>query len=376
MPDTAPVIFCTDGIYPHAVGGMQRHSRLLIEELLNQGVKLVVIHPHPEPVFAKHHLLTEIAVEGINPGANYLLECLRYSKRLHEIILRYPDSVVYAQGLSVWYRAKDFSKRLIVNPHGLEPFQAIGLKNKIAGFVFQAVFRHIFRKALKVVSLGGRLTGILARILPAEKIVVLPNAVIPLQPKDKTFPDSNQPVKLFFIARFAHNKGIKVLLQAISELNKEGFADSISYTLAGKGPLYDLVISEYKMPNVKYPGFVTDDELADHYAESDLFVFPTLFEGMPTVVLEAMSHGLPVIVSDTGATAELVDETNGFLIAKNNVEELKKSIIAFYRMSAESKKECSEKSLEKINKRFTWEKTARTHIQLFNEISSSLTNQK
>lgn len=376
MPDTAPVIFCTDGIYPHAVGGMQRHSRLLVEELVNQGVNLIVIHPHPEAVFAKHPLLKEITVEGINPEANYLLECYRYSKRLHGIIVRYPNSVVYAQGLAVWYRAKDFSSRLIVNPHGLEPFQAIGFKNKLSGLVFQLVFRHIFSRAAKVVSLGGRLTGILKGFLPDEKIVVLPNAVIPLQPGAKSFPESNQPIKLFFIARFAHNKGIKVLLQAISELNNEGFTEQISYTLAGKGPLYDVVIRDYNLPNVSYPGFVSDDELASHYAESDLFVFPTLFEGMPTVVLEAMSHGLPVIVSDTGATAELVDEANGFLIPKNDVDSLKKAILAFYRMPAEDKKALSEKSIEKIDSRFTWEKTARLHIDLFNKVAEAAGDQK
>ena len=41
------VLFCTDGIFPHAVGGMQRHSSLLIEELAATGaVELIVVHPH------------------------------------------------------------------------------------------------------------------------------------------------------------------------------------------------------------------------------------------------------------------------------------------------------------------------------------------
>ena len=47
MSKRLQVVFCTDGIFPHAVGGMQKHSKLLVEELARMNVlDLVVIHPH------------------------------------------------------------------------------------------------------------------------------------------------------------------------------------------------------------------------------------------------------------------------------------------------------------------------------------------
>ncbi|MGV2336128.1 MAG UNVERIFIED_CONTAM: glycosyltransferase family 4 protein [Planctomycetaceae bacterium] len=50
-----------------------------------------------------------------------------------------------------------------------------------------------------------------------------------------------------------------------------------------------------------------------------MFVFPTRFEGMPTVVLEAMAAAMPIIVSETGATGEFVSSDNGYLIKKKTM---------------------------------------------------------
>ena len=373
MPNSSKVIFCTDGIFPHAVGGMQRHSRLLIEALANQGVEIVVIHPHDEQVFEKKSGVKELSIKGIDDKKNYLRECYRYSKRVHKIVQQYPGHVIYSQGLSIWYRAGDFSDRLIVNPHGLEPFQSFGLKNVMVAQPFIRVFKRIFKKAKYVVSLGGRLTDILNQSLPTDKIVVLPNAVegSPEQVQ-RNFPDKAQPLKLFFIARFAHNKGIHILLQAIQELNEAGYEEQLQYTLAGKGPLHAEITKKFDYKNIHYPGFVSDDQLKQFYHEHDIFVFPTLFEGMPTVVLEAMQYGLPIIVSDTGATAELVDETNGFLIPKNDVEAVKESILNFYQMDADQKAKLSEASGIKVRQNFTWEKVAEAHREVFSRIESAL----
>ena len=86
---------------------------------------------------------------------------------------------------------------------------------------------------------------------------------------------------------------------------------------------------------------------------------------MPTVVLEAMSASMPIIVTDTGATAELVDSDNGFLIETANVRALKWAIQRYYQLKPEEKKALSEKSYQKVVEKFTWEKVARQHLDLF-----------
>ena len=72
--------FCTDGVFPHSVGGMQRHSKLLIEALVKFDIEILVFHPHREMIFSSYHNVKEIYIEGINIEKNYLKECYYYSK--------------------------------------------------------------------------------------------------------------------------------------------------------------------------------------------------------------------------------------------------------------------------------------------------------
>ena len=362
------VIFCTSGIFPESVGGIQRHSKLLIEELAKtKSIQLTVIHPHTaKRMFDAEYDVQEIAIDFNHANGNYLHNCYKYSKLVYAELARYPHAIVYTQGLNVWHNAGKLKGRLIYNPHGLEPFQGQTFRDKITTWPFRIIMKKLFSKATYVISLGGHLTALLkAAGVPQSKIIVLPNATnIP-----ETFIKiKNEICTFLFVGRFAHNKGIAILLQAIKELNAQGFEKKIHFNLVGKGPLYNQMINEYKQPNITFAGFANDEQLKQFYASSNAFVFPTLFEGMPTVILEAMSYQLPVIVSDVGATAEQVDSSNGFLIEKNNKLQLIAAIKKFVGLSANERISMGEQSLNKVREKFTWKAVAMQHIDLFNSI--------
>jgi glycosyltransferase involved in cell wall biosynthesis len=366
--DRIKLIFCTDGIFPNSVGGMQRHSRLLIEQLaMSNRFDLVVIHPHKEKIFKEALSVHEISIQEINVNKNYLLECYRYSKRVYAAIRKYPQHLIYSQGLSVWYNIKNIQQRLLVNPHGLEPYQVITLKEKLISIPFKIIFKYIFDHSAVVISLGGTLTSILKTQLKNNdtEVVTIPNGVNASDYNHKEKKFNLLRLNLLFVARFAHNKGIHILLQAIKELNEEGWEDKLVFNLGGKGPLFEHYRNKCNYKNVNYLGFILDEQLIDLYKKADVFVFPTLFEGMPTVVLEAMSFGLPVIVSNVGATAELVDGENGYLIAENSVSQLKAAIIDFYHRDDASKAQLSNASFKKVAERYTWPLIAKQYIRLF-----------
>lgn len=353
---------------------MQRHSRLLIEELAKRNdLDLVVIHPHEEKIFTMFSGVHEFSVKPINPKKIYLHECYLYSKRVYSIINQFPNHVIYAQGLSVWYHVNKIKKRLIVNPHGLEPFQAISIKEKLISIPFKLIFDFLFNHAAYVVSLGGGLSAILQNRISNKntKVAVLPNGVktnyiIELK---KFHPEK---LNLLFVARFAHNKGIHILMNAIKDLNAEGWQEKLEFNLGGRGPLLEYYKTHFNFPNTNFLGFISDEQLIDLYLNSDIFVLPTLFEGMPTVVLEAMSYRLPIIVSDVGATAELVNSSNGYLINKNNIFELKKAITDFYNLSISSKEKLSEASFNKVKEKYDWKTVAQNHVELFRKLASEL----
>ena len=366
------VIFCTDGIFPHMVGGIQRHSRLLAEELAKSGlVDLTVIHPHNgQVVFDTELGITEIVVIPERTSGTYLLDCYRYSQKVLEVVQKYPNAVVYAQGLALWSGMRQVKNRVVLNPHGLEPFQGLTTKDKFNGLPFRLILRKQFRNSKNVVSLGGRLTDLLRNNGIPENVVVLPNAVNVPEPTPRKF--NTLPLKFLFVGRFAFNKGIDILAQAVKELNAEGYEQQLEFNLVGKGPLFDGYVKEYNFPNLHFLGFASDPQLIELYQTNDVFVLPTLFEGMPTVVLEAMAYGMPIIVTDTGATTEMVDSTNGYIIEKKDVASLKNAILNYLNLDAEKRKAMSDTSYSKVKNNFTWKIVSDKHINLFRKIKESL----
>ena len=357
--------FCTDGIFPNTIGGMQRHSRLLIEKLSVHNIDITVFHPHNEKLFPKNKNIKEIEIQNIDKSKNYLIESYAYSKRIFKHLKNMPEHIIYSQGLSVWYGIKKLPNKIIVNPHGLEPYQALGTKDKLIAIPFKKVFNYVFKNANYVVSLGGKLTEILeSQLKDKSKIVVLPNGVN-LQKNYTPQTKALYPVKLLFVGRFASNKGIDLLLRVADELNNEGYSDKIELKLAGKGPLWEQMQKEYPLKNVEFLGFVSDEQLIDLYTQSHIFVLPTLFEGMPTVVHEAMTYSLPVIVSDVGATAEQVDSNNGYLLPRNNKKALKDAITDFVSKTEEERNKPGKASLKRVKEKFLWEIVAQKHYDLF-----------
>lgn len=105
-------------------------------------------------------------------------------------------------------------------------------------------------------------------------------------------------------------KGHKELIESFVELRKQGF--ELQLVLAGGGKLDDdiaftLEKSGYK-DDVTFTGLVGKERLALLYKESDVFVFPSYREGLPRVVIEAMSWGLPCVCSDIPGCRELLPE--------------------------------------------------------------------
>src|SRR5688500_13271966 len=144
------------------MGGMQRHSRLLAEELAKiPGIKLSVIHPHEEQIFDPSLGIVGSFVAPIDTRSNYLRELWRYSGRVSEALDRLRPDAIISQGFSVWENIDRHSDRLIVHPHGLEMFQAMGFKEKLVSIPFKRGLTYIMRRSKITISLGGRLTSIL-----------------------------------------------------------------------------------------------------------------------------------------------------------------------------------------------------------------------
>ena len=119
---------------------------------------------------------------------------------------------------------------------------------------------------------------------------------------------------------------------------------------------------------VTYHGTIYDSEdLKFILDQMDILLCPSYSEGMPNVIMEAMSRGLAIIATDVGAVSKLVDEENGWLINPKGLEKnLNSSIVRAIKTECNEIDKKKKRSLNKI-KFFTWEKVI---LQLINRIKS------
>ncbi len=369
------VAICSDGVFPEAIGGMERHTRLLTETIAarHPGVRVTVVHTHPgKRIFPALPNVDEVAVEPRPGRRQYILECLDLSARFAEALERIPDAVVYSQGVCVLRHIRNFTHRLVVNPHGLESFQTLTIRQWAASTPFRTIQRHTFRHARHVVSLGGRLTDILGRECRGApgKVVVLPNGVdVPAAAVQRPAAKSDGPIRLLFVGRLVANKGVPDLLSAIEILSKTEPPDRYVLDIVGSGPLLEQLKATNTLDSVQFRQKVGDQELEKLYASADALVLPTLFEGMPTVVLEAMARAVPVLVTDVGASRELVDSSNGEIIPKRDPQALANALRRLHRIGPDARQRLGAAGRARALARFTWARVADAHVDLFRSMA-------
>ncbi|MBK8226911.1 MAG: glycosyltransferase family 4 protein [Flavobacteriales bacterium] len=362
------IALCTDGVFPHAMGGMQRHSRLLAEHLARlPGIRLTVIHPHREKVFDPELGIDEQPVAGLDHRRLYLRELWRYSGRVARKLDEVKPDAVLSQGFSVWQGMRRFTPKLIVMPHGLEMFQGLTMKDRLIGLPFRWLVRHVARRSARVVSLGGKLTLMLEGLVHGSmaRVAVVPNAV-QLPDDAPPYPADGDDLSFLFVGRFAFNKGIDLLLNVARELQASRVP--VRFILAGDGPERARMERDGLPSNVTLAGKVDDQQLERLYADCHALVLPTRFEGMPTVVLEAMARARPVVVSDVGASAELVDGANGMLIRPGDEAALLAAIKRLAGLPNAERTAMGFAGRRRVAERFTWPRVAASILGIVEEL--------
>ena len=109
------------------------------------------------------------------------------------------------------------------------------------------------------------------------------------------------------------------------------------------------------------------DELPQKYYDADIFILPSLAEGMPLVVLEAMGAGLPIIASRVQGVEELVaEDENGALFEPGDVDGLADCLVKLIN-EGEARVKMGKVSREKV-KPYDWKNIADAYLSLYDEI--------
>ena len=240
--------------------------------------------------------------------------------------------------------------------------------------ILTPAIKAIWHGAVTVVAKCAEEADLIHAVDKRVPVTLIPNGVDLLSFRQNTRPQRNGPLRLLCVARLIERKGQLQLIEAVNCLSQAGV--DVRLDLIGTGdalPVYQERVQELGLEDkVRFHGYVPRQYIADHYASADVFVLASFNEGMSVATLEAMAAGLPLVVTRTGGTSDLVVEgVNGLTFDWGDVYSLSSHLLALAndrvlarRMGAASRHRAGQ---------FTWEVAAERYLGLFfNIVASSM----
>lgn len=267
----------------------------------------------------------------------------------------------FLDGLLAWL-ARRQGCRVILHVHGGLFDQFLDGLNPL----MRALARHISRRADAVIALSDDWRQRLLRRLPGTCIAVLANGVA--EPKGRTARDPLAPPTFVFLGLLSTLKGIPVLLEAASAAQanwrvqlagnegEPGFVDRLRADIAARG------LNE----RIQLLGPVVGEAKDKLLLQADGFVLPSLAEGLPMSLLEAMAARLPVVVTTVGAMPEVIQHgRDGLLVPPGDPAALAAALDQLAQLSPSDQAAMAQAAYEKYRARYSVDAMAANLLQLY-----------
>lgn len=165
---------------------------------------------------------------------------------------------------------------------------------------------------------------------------------------------TDRPLQIVYVGNVTEMKGIYYLLEATQKIDKK----KATFTIVGNYDKDDVHFSKY-IDSVSFTGLILHSEVEKVLKNADLFVFPSLGDSFGLAVLEALSCGLPCIVSEyTGAKDIITDYENGFVVKAQSVDAIVEKI-DWCVTHKDKLQKMSENAIE-VAKQYSWDLYYRT----------------
>jgi len=193
--------------------------------------------------------------------------------------------------------------------------------------------------------------------LESEKITVIGNGV-----NEKIFTPINKTKTLgkyvLYTGILRARKGLFDLVECAKLVSK--LRPDVHFVVCGKGPFLrklEKEVREQRMQEqINLLGFVKREELIRLYQNATLHVVPSHYEGLPTVLLEAMSCGLPVVATDVCGNKEVITNgVNGFLVPSKSPKAMAEVILMLLE-NENIRERVGKAARNTIEDKYTWDK--------------------
>lgn len=214
---------------------------------------------------------------------------------------------------------KLFGRKTVIHQHNK------GMADDVDRWPYRWLLPAVYKDA-GVILLSWRLYDDISRVVPRENVMICPNGIAVT---GKAAPARYNAVpRLLFLSNLIESKGVFTLLDALKILAGKGYSFLCSFVGSESKSIdkerFTKEVAERGLDGiVVYHGEKFGEEKERYLEEADVFVFPADNECFSLVLLEAMSHSLPVVTTDEGGIPDIVEDgVNGLICQKRNPESL------------------------------------------------------
>jgi glycosyltransferase involved in cell wall biosynthesis len=229
---------------------------------------------------------------------------------------------------------------------------------------------RIFLKRFDAIVLVSEKMQEIAAFRNSKKTRVIKNGIFSEAPLSISCLEAN-PYQLLAIGRLSPEKGFDYLIRAIAELNKNQITCHL--TIFGDGGMrnsLDALINELgQKNNITLTGFVANAQ--QYFHKYQLIVMPSLTEGIPVTLLEAIRNKMPIIASAVGGIPEVLGANSELLIRPANVTEIVSKVGAWFSKERAYKQQLVDKNYRRFIEGFSAEKMADEYFSLYESIKCS-----
>lgn len=353
--------------YPH-VGGIENYVYQISRRLVEKGHE-VTIFTSNIPMTNSYEEIEGIKIYRFNSIFSLLSNHV-LCRMFIELIKKHDFDIIHAHGylqfatnFAVISKLKN-KVPLIITSHGSPQHQYNGWKKCVSILYHKSLGKWTLSLADTVIALSFSQCKLLKQY-GAKHVQIIPNGIS----MDNIKPEQNcsefkrkfqldSELIVLYVGSITPRKGIEYLIESMKFVRYKSKLVIVGDVLYGKyeykNKLLNL-IENLEIDNVVFTGRISEELLREAYIASDIFVLPSLAEGLPTVLLEAMQHKKAIIASDISGNNDLIQNNyNGILVNVKSSMEIANAINSLM-TNPEKIKQLGFRAYNTVKEDYLWE---------------------
>jgi glycosyltransferase involved in cell wall biosynthesis len=227
--------------------------------------------------------------------------------------------------------------------------------------------KETIKKCARIITITDQTKNLYIKTFDERNISTIPFGVDTDVFKPARLKERSEECEILYAGSLYPLKGVHDLIRAIANVRKHGLKANL--TIVGEGQQKEALTALTRAlgieEHVKFEGFVPYSNMPQYYKRCEVFCFPTLGEPFGKAVIEAMACGKPVIATNVGGTAEIIqDKVDGLLVPPSNPEAIALQITRLVEDKNERRR-LGERARETAVNRFSWSTIAEKYHQLY-----------